>query len=129
MLRAGAALHWRMPRYVALLRGVSLVPVAPLNQVVFIHDYFQLVFQDASFSIYNEAEIRIGMAVFGQQQPGFSDKLIGLIGKTLTAVSTSPSLALTFENGAVVVVSQTGCAAEAWQYKSAIGEVVVEQNA
>lgn len=35
----------------------NLIPLEPLSQVVFIHDYLQLVFQDESFSIYNLAEL------------------------------------------------------------------------
>lgn len=109
--------------------AVNMLPVAPLSQVVFIHDYFQLVFQNVCFSIYNESEIRIGASSLVQQQPGFCDTLVGLIGKVLMDVSASPSLALTFEDGVVLVVGRSGRAAEAWQYRSAGGEMVVEQNA
>jgi len=107
----------------------SILPSEPLSQVVFTHDYFQLVFQDACFSIYNASEIRIGSTAHTQQEAGFNDKLVGLIGKTVRAASAIPSLSLTFEGGVAVVVATGGSTAEAWQYKSPSGEMVVEQNA
>ena len=35
----------------------NLKPSEPLSQVVFIHDYLQLVFQDECFNVYNAAEV------------------------------------------------------------------------
>lgn len=104
-------------------------PIEPLSQVVFIHDYLQLVFQDACFSIYNPAELRQGDSLLSQGEPGFCDVLVSLIGQPLTLASSSPSLSLTFQGGTILVVAQFGQGLEAWQY-AALGEpIVVEQNA
>jgi hypothetical protein len=104
-------------------------PIEPLSQVVFIHDYLQLVFQDACFSIYNPAELRQGDSLLSQGEPGFGDVLVSLIGQPLTSASSSPSLSLTFQGGTILVIAQFGQGPEAWQY-SALGEpIVVEQNA
>ena len=107
----------------------SILPTEPLSEVVFIHDYLQLVFQDACFSIYNAAEIRHGNDSVSQGQPGFCDGLVSLIGQPLTATSTSPSLSLTFRSGVVLVVEQSGQGPEAWQFNRFSGQIVVEQNA
>lgn len=106
-----------------------LLPSEPLSQVVFVHDYLQLVFQDARFSIYNAAELRRGNATFLSEQPGFRDELVGLIGQPLISASGVPSLSLAFQNGAVLVVAKSGDGPEAWAYQSVKGELVVEQNA
>lgn len=37
-----------------------LIPLEPLSQVCFVHDYVQLVFQDEGINIYNRALIQIG---------------------------------------------------------------------
>jgi hypothetical protein len=107
----------------------EILPIDPLSQVVFIHDYLQLVFQDACFSIYNSSELSLGgvSVLFGQ--PGFCDGLVSLIGQALKSVSGSPSLTLSFQSGAILVVAQSGSGPEAWQFNSVGGPIVVEQNA
>jgi hypothetical protein len=107
----------------------NILPAEPLSEVVFIHDYLQLVFQDTCFSIYNAAELRQSSCSLSQGQPGFCDGLVSLIGQPLTTASASPSLSLTFQNGAVLVVAQSGQGPEAWQYTSLGEPIVVEQNA
>jgi hypothetical protein len=108
---------------------LEILPVEPLSQVVFIHDYFQLVFQEACFSIYNAAELRQGKSSLSQGQLGFCDSLVSLIGQRVTSASASPSLSLTFQGGTVLVVAQSGQGPEAWQYNS-FGELIeVMQNA
>lgn len=107
----------------------DILPTEPLSQVVFIHDYLQLVFQDACFSIYNAAELRQGNSSLSQGQSGFCDGLVSLIGQPLTSASASPSLSLTFQSGTVLVVAQSGQDPESWQYNSFGEPIVVEQNA
>lgn len=104
-------------------------PTEPLSQVVFVHDYLQLVFQDACFSIYNVAELRQGNSSLSQGQPCFCDGLVSLIGQPLTSASANPSLSLTFQNGTVLIVAQSGQGPEAWQYNSPGEPIVVEKNA
>ncbi len=38
----------------------KLKPSEPLSQVVFVHDYLQLIFQDEGFNIYNLSEFERG---------------------------------------------------------------------
>ncbi|OQW69577.1 MAG: hypothetical protein BVN34_04500 [Proteobacteria bacterium ST_bin12] len=107
----------------------KICPTEPLSQVVFIHDYFQLVFQNAGFSIYNPSELIQSGTSLSRGQPGFCDGLVNLIGQPLISASASPTLSLTFQGGALVVVARSGAGPEAWQYNSLGGPIVVEQNA
>jgi len=43
------------------------VPVEALSQVAFIHDYFQLVFQEERFTVYNRAAVADGENVVRQE--------------------------------------------------------------
>lgn len=104
-----------------------------MSQVIFIHDYFQLVFQDDIFTVYNVAEIQTGEISISQGSAGFCDALVALIGQRLESVSgpqTEP-LVLQFENGSRFVVPVSGPAArgpEAWQFGTYNGPVVVQEN-
>ena len=111
----------------------ELLPAHPLSQVVFVHDYLQLVFQNEIFTIYNTAEVSEADHSHVQGQPGFADALIGLIEKRATSVvsRTKYSLQIEFQNGATVNVLRTAANAagpEAWQFRSLGGPVVVEAN-
>lgn len=79
-----------------------LVPVEPLSQVVFIHDYFQLVFQEERFTVYNRAAVAEGANLIRQGSTGFCDKLVGLIGQRVVAVTRTDAhvLCLRFSDGA-----------------------------
>jgi hypothetical protein len=111
----------------------ELLPLERLSQIVFIHDYIQLVFQHDIFTIYNAAEVSIAKATFQQRSPGFADALLTLIEKRATTVTSSAeySLQILFENGTLVNVVR-GCAGtrgpEAWQFSKLGGPVVVEPN-
>ena len=109
----------------------NLLPTDPLSQVVSIHDYLQLVFQDSCFSIYNAAALCSNGDSLRQDQPGFCDRLVGLIGQSLLGViarDNSP-LTLTFQDGTILSVASDGPGPEAWQFNSVGNPVVVEQNA
>lgn len=106
-----------------------ILPVAPLSQVVFVHDYIHLVFQDACFSIYNTAELKQDGNLLLQGQFGFCDALVSLIGLSLTSVSSQPLLSLRFQGGAEFVVTEACSGPEAWQYSSPSSQTVVVQNA
>ena len=109
----------------------NLLPVDPLSQVVFIHDYFQLVFQDSCFSIYNVAALRSSDVTLQQGRHGFCDTLVKLIGQSLlTAVAhDDSSLTLTFQEGTALSVASVGLGPEAWQFNCAGKSIVVAQNA
>ena len=111
---------------------VDLQPKEPLSQVVFVHDYLQLVFQGRAFTLYNLATYSNGSIELRQGQPGFCDALVSLIGQNARADALADSLLLQFSNGSVVSVPVSGADArgpEAWQFGQVGGPYVVEQNA
>ena len=109
----------------------NILPADSLSQVLFVHNYFQLVFQHSGFSIYNAATLCSYGVSFRQGQPGFCDRLVGLIGQTLLAadVSDDSSLVLTFQDGSALSAGSAGLGPEAWQYNSLGCSTVVAQNA
>lgn len=111
---------------------VDLQPVEPLSQVVFVHDYFQLVFQDQAFTIYNIATCSTGSGDLRQGQLGFCDALVSLIDQTARVEALADTLLLHFSSGAVVSVPVSGPdtrGPEAWQFGQFGGPTVVGQNA
>jgi hypothetical protein len=112
----------------------NLKPPDPLSQVVFIHDYLQLVFQEAGFSIYNLAAIEVEGRQIKQGQAGFYDAVVALIGQRVDKVSHSSSaaLCLVFEKGARFIVlsdDESIKGPEAFEFHAKGGPLVVEQNA
>jgi hypothetical protein len=109
----------------------DFLPKEPLSQVVFVHDYIQLVFHDSGFSIHNDSELLIDGVRYIRHKPGYCDALVSLIGQhvQLTAASDDVSLKLIFDSGAEFLVLDTGTGPEAWEYSSKDGPIVVESNA
>jgi hypothetical protein len=111
---------------------VDLQPIDPLSQVVFVHDYLQLVFQDRAFTIYNVATYSCGAVELRQGQPGFCDALVALIDQNAHAEALADRLLLQFSGGALLSVPVSGLdtrGPEAWQFGQLGGPYVVEQNA
>jgi hypothetical protein len=107
----------------------ALLPAAELTQVVFVHDYLQLVFDGERFSVYNRAALKVSGQILPQGAPGFADALVRLIGRRALDAQTEPSLVLQFEGGVSFAVESSGVGPEAWQYDGNGGEIVVAQNA
>ncbi|QSI76661.1 hypothetical protein [Niveibacterium microcysteis] len=112
----------------------KLSPVAPLSQVVFVHDYVQLVFQDEVFSVYNIAKLVFRGVQISQGSPGFCDGLVNLIGQRAVQVEQAEqcALSLSFEGGASLHVLSSESAIrgpEAFQFAGRDNLLVVEQNA
>ena len=111
----------------------DLRPSEPLSQVVFVHDYLQLVFQSQCFSIYNLAQVTRGEVIINQGTLGFCDALVSLIGNRVLHARhcESHKLMLEFENGDKFFVP-TGAdhvrGPEAFQYDGSNEYLVVEQN-
>jgi hypothetical protein len=111
----------------------KLQPLEPMSQVIFVHDYLQLVFQDDIFTLYNPAEIRCAETQISHGSPGFCDALVALLGRRVTSVSVDHAepLILSFENGTRVIVPVSGPSArgpEAWKFGKTNGAVVVQEN-
>ena len=103
--------------------------VDPLSQVVFVHDYVQLVFHDRAFSLFNRLTYQDNSYELLQGALGFCDSLVGLIGKAATVGSASGGLTLNFGAGQRVVVSSSGEGPEAWMFTGVGVPTIVEQNA
>ncbi len=114
--------------------NIKLKPIEPLTQVVFVHDYIQLVFEAETLSIFNLMRFRgLQGEELEQGRIGFADALWGLIGARAHSVSTSPSecLALQFENKgrlAVTCEADESPGSEAFQFNSMAGLIMVQQN-
>jgi hypothetical protein len=110
----------------------DLQPKDPLSQVVFIHDYVQLVFQDSGFSLYNVVSYQLNGLTIRQGQSGFCDAVVGLIDQTAVANALEDSqLVIRFANGASIHCPSSGPdvrGPEAWQFNSVGGQAVIEQN-
>jgi len=113
---------------------LQLKPTEPLTQVVFVHDYVQLVFDTEILSVYNPMSFRGSQGEgLEQGQIGFADALVGLIGAKASSVNTSQAecLALQFENNGRLAVrrgTDEVPGPEAFQFSSVAGHVVVQQN-
>jgi hypothetical protein len=111
----------------------DLKPLEALSQVVFVHDYIQLVFQDEVFAIYNIPELVHQGTSVRQGRPGFCDALVGLIGQRVISVSTTEPemLLLDFERGArfrLLSGDEGVRGPEAFQFRGLNNLLVVEQN-
>lgn len=111
-----------------------LTPDEPLSQVVFVHDYLQLVFEDESYSIYNVAKLAGNGTEWLQGEKGFCDALVNLIGRRVKSAvsSTEYPIVLNFEGGVQLQVLSGPLGArgpEAFQFIDKNSQILVEQNA
>ena len=112
---------------------MTLAPCEPLSQVVFLHDYFQLVFQGETLSIYNEASLHHGSTVLVSSEPGFADALVALIDQHAESATERPAtlLTLAFTSGAELRIRSGGALhgqVEAFCFVSQSGAILVGQN-
>src|SRR5678816_4350335 len=86
--------------------SVNLVPERPLSEVVFVHDYLQLGFQDARFNLYNTTRVSSSSGESLQGQLEFPATLVGLIGQRVQTEreSSESVLELIFEGGTCLQV-------------------------
>ena len=113
--------------------SLNVAPREPLSQVVFIHDYFQLVFQDETLSVYNKASINGGGTVTAYGEPGFADALVALINQRAKPAQLQQEvlLALNFASGVELHVSREGSSPanpEAFSFASHSDGLVVAHN-
>lgn len=109
----------------------QLVPRSPLSQVVFVHDYLQLVFEDDCFSVFNRCALLISANELVRDAPGFADALVNLIGERVVSCETEPALKLRFESGAQFEVRMGDAdvaGPEAYAYTRAGGVAAIAQN-
>jgi hypothetical protein len=108
----------------------QVFPRAPLSQVVFVHDYVQLYFQDDILTIYNDISLQQSNAPFRTGAPGFCDALIRLIGASVVRSSSEPGqpLQLWFGSGDTLVVDTNPRSGrpDAWMYGPVGGPWSVE---
>jgi hypothetical protein len=108
----------------------------PLSQIIFIHDYIQLILQDCIITVCNTSEIKPfnkKPISFGKQ--GFADELIKLIDSKITEVSYSENKVLTliFSNNyefSVLLNPESVSSSEAFEISGGpMQQIIVEQNA
>jgi hypothetical protein len=113
--------------------SANLVPEHALSQVVFVHDYVQLIFQHASFNLYNTIRVSGPSGAFVQGQTGFADALVGLIGQRVRSEQDSSEciLELVFEEGTRVQLlrgDEYAHITEAFEFFSEDGSHFLELN-
>ena len=105
----------------------------PMSQVVFVHDYIQLVFQGTYFNLYNAVTIHRDNRTLRRNDLGFCDELCHLIGQRVVDTSTEAGqfTSVAFGNGTRVSVSlraEDGNGPEAFELGNNKGTFCVEQN-
>jgi len=105
--------------------------IEPLSQVVFVEDYFQLVFQDQRLSVFGQALLSTGGVDVGLGEPGFYDALVQLIGQQADVISASSPvvLALAFQGGTRLQVIDNGASPEAFALHDENGRIIVGRSA
>ena len=90
-----------------MLLASALESAGPLSQVVFIHDYVQLRFQEASLSLYSRLTIESGNGVLDRTDSNFAGAVVGLIGQWIASIDYRPGdhLRLMFSGGMTIVTS------------------------
>jgi hypothetical protein len=90
-----------------VLLTIALLDAAPVSQIVFVHDYLQIVFDDTRLSVYASATVSSGSRTLVRSEAGYCDALADLIGNRVTSVEyvRARQLRLTFEGGESVAVS------------------------
>jgi hypothetical protein len=80
---------------------------APVSQIVFVHDYLQIAFQDLLLTVYSPVTLALGAAEIRSSDPGFYDRLVGLIGKRPVQVeySSREHLRLSFDGNEILTAS------------------------
>ena len=111
---------------------MDLVPAEPLSQVVFVHDYVQLVFQGETFSLFNRLRVT-GPQTAMQGETEFPGLLVALIGQQVTraAEGSVAMLELHFQSGSTVQVlrgEEFASGSEAYMFAGHGDVLVVEQN-
>ena len=106
----------------------------PLSQVIFIHDYIQLIFQEYILSIYNPIEIYVENKTITDGEMGFADALRNLIGNRVikTNYKQNTSASFEFSNKVKICISleqNDNLGPEAFQLNDSESQILVEQNA
>jgi hypothetical protein len=84
-----------------------LLDAEPLSQVVFIHNYIQLVFQGMSFNLYGAVTLYRSGCTLMRKDVGFCDELCRLIDQRVVSTTSEYGqyAAITFSGGTTVSVS------------------------
>jgi hypothetical protein len=90
-----------------MLLASAFEAASPLSEVVFIHDYVQLRFEETGLSLYSRLTIDTGKGVLDRIDSNFADALVGLIGQRVSSVDYRPEsqLRLRFSGGVTLIVS------------------------
>ena len=110
-----------------------LIDAEPFSQVVFVHDYIQMRFQELGLTIWNSMTLEMDGKVFSRGTLGFCDMLCSLIEQRVADVSfvEGVSAAIVFQHGIVVTIglgTEDAKGPEAFILADTTGLVIVEQN-
>lgn len=110
-----------------------LLDAEPLSQVVFVHDYIQLVFQGTYFNLYSRVTVHCGGCTLGSSDVGFADELRRLVGERVVDTWSEEGQfnVVKFERGTQVSVSlraEDANGPEAFELGDNKGLCVVQQN-
>ena len=107
-------------------------PTEPVTQVVFVHDYFQVVFDDETFNLCGDVEVRKNEQTLVPGQPGFGDAMVELVGDRALALTVDPSdeLTIQFLSGTILQVrpNPSGCGPEAWVFRGPKNLIIAGSN-
>ena len=90
-----------------MLLKSALLSAEPLSQVIFVHEYVQLRFQDTCLSLYSLLSVGTGRSVLNRSDHGFCDALVELINQRVASVDyrAENHLRITFAGGGSVTAS------------------------
>ena len=108
-----------------------LQPDEQLTSVVFIFDYMQLVFGEATLSLYLPPVFTTGDRMLSVDDEGFCDGVVALIGQSARMSCSDAGLELRFSDGKALSVPSGDAQSphpEAWQFGRSDGLIVVQPN-
>src|SRR6188768_518133 len=117
-----------------MLLTSTLESAAPLSQVVFVHDYVQLRFQETCLALCSRLVVTTDSATLCQSDRGFADALVALVGQRAASVDylAGNHLRVTFTGGGSLSASlhaEDASGAELFQLQGPGIATIVEQVA
>jgi hypothetical protein len=106
---------------------LSLIRLGRLVEVLFVHDYFQLITDEANVSVFGPSSLREGASSLRCGDTDFPYAMRRLIGQSCFAVGSThvSTLNLRFDNGAELIVTEADDAPESFVVHLSDGRIIV----